>query len=206
MRMLFGFIVIGAGLIAAEPTLAYEHKCPAIGTEVRTTLIPSGAPIRYDGANGLWCLRSRGGQPINSEFGHVRFYPRTMQGSDLSEKNLDAASQLWPLIPGTEISFPYNATGDGSSAGSTRTNNTYVTEITVGQPQRVTVPGGTYSAVPIEFLVRGQLGNYHQSSQTYYYAPELGTNVKYEYRLISGSAFDQPKSWELISIKPPPGS
>jgi hypothetical protein len=207
MRRFWIAALASQALIGAWPAAAFDHICPAAGTEVWTTLIPaSGRPIRYDGQDGLWCQRSRGGQPTTSELGHIRFFARNAMDTDIRGKFLDAAQQLWPLTPGTNISFLYATASDGSSEGATQNNTFYRGELSVEFQRQIAVPAGTFSVIPIVYTIRGQQGNYHQSSYTYYYAPELGANVKFEYRLISGSSFDQAKSWELTRIRQPSGT
>src|SRR5256885_1233824 len=96
--------VLSAVVISSPAGLAAEHKCPPPGTEIKVSIASSW--LRYEGQDGLWCLRTSGGKP------------------------LDARS-------------------------------------------------------------------------TYFYAPDLGLNVKYEYRMISGTPDPREKPWELESIRSP---
>src|SRR5262249_12945764 len=123
--------------------------------------------------------------------------------TDVYEKFVAAAAELWPITPGKKITFVYTGVSDGSSGGATTNQHQYEVTILVDVPRGVKTPAGTFQAVPIQMTLKGQLGNYHHSTQTYYYAPALGTNVKYEYRLISGTSNNQPQSWELTSIRAP---
>jgi hypothetical protein len=195
-------VLAGLGLIAAAPAArAYEHVCPAPGTEIVTTQFRT--PIRYEGQEGLACLRSQGGKPINNEIGHYRFYPRGGSSSELYGKYLAAAYQLWPLAPGKRTDFPYSAVGDGSSAGSTRNNHYYRAHLSVEAAREITVPAGRFEVVPIVLDIRGERGNYHHSRYTYFYAPALGTNVKFTYELVSGSSATGSTPWELVRYQAP---
>lgn len=204
MRALAGVVIVGLGLLAAWPADAFEHRCPEPGTEVWTTEIPaSSRPVIYEGQNGLWCLRSRGGQPINSELGHFRFRARNARTSDLFEKFDAAASALWPLYPGKRATFQFLGARAGSGEAADTSSQFYSIDITVDMQRQITVPAGTFSVVPIVVTQRGEKSGSYEGSETYYYSPELGTNVKFEFRLISGSILSPPKSWELARIRSP---
>jgi hypothetical protein len=191
-------------VLAAPMALAVEHKCPPAGTEIRTTLLAaSSKPIRSEGQEGLWCLRSLNGQPINSEIGHLSFFPRSQQASDAAREYSAAAAELWPLTPGKTASFQFRHTGDGSSAAADAGNYIHRVEFTVEPPRELTVPAGTFRVLPIVYDVRGTGKNYHHGRYTYYYAPDLATNVKFEYKIIQGSNARPPQPWELVSIKTP---
>src|SRR5271170_3387908 len=169
MRTRSALVIASLGLLPAWPAWAFDHKCPEPGTEIWTSEISaSNRPIRYDGQSGLWCLRSRGGKPINSELGHFRFYARNAQTSDLYEKYQTAAAELWPLSPGKRATFQYVGTSDGSSEGAGNGSHFYTIDITVEAQQPITVPAGRISAIPIVVSRRGQQSDYHQSSSTYY--------------------------------------
>jgi hypothetical protein len=205
MRIRARAAMVGAWLLVALPAAAYDHNCPPAGTEVMTTEIQaSGRPIRYEGQDGLWCLRSRGGRPISSELGHLGFFQRQGEHDDVFDKFLTAAAELWPITPGKETGFQYAGVSGGLGGGSQRDNRLYAFEFSVGDATRITVPAGTFMVVPIEILQRGTGGNYMALQSTYYYAPELGTNVKFDYRVVSGTGPTRaPAPWELVSIKPP---
>lgn len=204
--MRVGAVVVIGILTVPAAVLAHDHKCPPAGTEIRTsTLAASSKPIRSEGQQGLWCLRSLNGQPINSEIGHLSFFPRDQMTSKAARDYSDAAAQLWPLTPGKTVSFQFQHTGDGSSAAANSGNFIQRIEFKVEPPRSVTVPAGTFQVLPIVYDVRGTGGNYHHGRYTYYYAPELATNVKFEYTIIQGSNARPPQSWELVSIKAPAG-
>jgi hypothetical protein len=189
---------------AAPAALAFEHKCPALGTEVRTTLLsPKSAPIRYDGQHDLWCLRTLAGKPLNSELGHMAFFPVTQRGSDAAQKYYGIAQELWPLAPGKTAVTMSARVSDGSSAAASDANSLMRTEFRVEPPRSLTVPAGTFTVVPIVYEVIGTGRNYHRGQYTYYYAPDLGTNAKFEYKVVHGSNANPPQSWELVSFKAP---
>jgi hypothetical protein len=191
-------------VMAAPAALAQGHKCPPAGTEVWTTLIPAnGKPIRYEGQQDFWCLRTRDGKPINSELGHVAFYARANMGSESAMKLRDIAAQLWPLAPGKSATTVVRGVSDGSSAAAFVGQHIYRWEFNVEPAQSITVPAGTFTVLPIVQDVIGEGGNYHRGRYTYYYAPDLGTNVKFDYKVVHGSNGSPPQPWELVSIKTP---
>jgi hypothetical protein len=202
MRIFCTVVLASLALIGVRPASAFDHKCPAPGTELRTTLTSSGAPIRYDGEQGLWCLRSRGGQPMHSELGHFRFFARTTAHDGLYDKYVDAANALWPLAPGNTARFLYQDIETGRGANATVGNFLYEHYITVEEARQISVPAGTFTVVPIVDELRGTGGNVHRSQLIFYYAPELGTNVKFEFRAINGVG-NEATPWELVSIKSP---
>jgi len=205
-------VVAALWLLAAPPAFGFEHRCPAPGTELVTTAIQAAnlPPIRYEGASGLWCLRSQGGKPIDSELDHFNYFPRDVAQIDLyerrvlREKSLRAAAALWPLVPGNHASFVYAYQEDLSGGGSISGRQFFFTQdLAVEMPRQIRVPAGQFLVIPIVVTIRGQGGQYHQSVRTYYYAPDLATNVKFEYRLVAGNQATPPPSWELVSIRQP---
>ncbi len=197
-------VMVGAALLGSVSSTAFaiDHACPPPGTEVNTTQT-TGTPIRYESQRGLFCLRSRGGRAINSELGHFRFFARTAPNTDLYEKYVRAAAELWPIVPGKKITFVYTGVGDGSSGGSTTNPHQYEVTIVVDVQRHVKTAAGTFVAFPIQMTLKGLRSNHHVSTQTYYYAPDLAINVRYEYRLVSGTSSNQPTSWELTRIRTP---
>jgi len=195
-------LLLSAG--AAQPASAFEHRCPAPGTEVRWSITPARAPIRYDGQDGLWCLRSYEGRPIESELGHFRFFARDAEHTEMYDKMLEAARELWPLEPGNHASFLYVDQADGANEAADVGSYFYQAEFSVGPPVVLSVRAGTYEALPISLDIFGQHQNTHHSQYVYYYAPDIGMVVKFEFHLVHGTLARQPRNWELVSIKLPP--
>ena len=187
-------------VLSAAPLRAEEHKCPTPGLSVRYS---GGDVIRYESQEGLWCLRTRNGKPATSELGHVAWYFRDRASGDEYEKWLKAVVQFWPISPGKTITFTYLGTEDGSGPGAAFNRFFYAHDVTVEPPRQVTVGAGTFTVFPIVDIVRGTGGNHFRSSYTHFYAPELGTDVKFEFKLISGSIARQPSNWEIVAIIPP---
>jgi hypothetical protein len=176
------------------------HKCPAPGTTVNNSL---GGSFRYERQEGLWCLRTRNGRPAQAELGHMRFFDESRRSGEMYEKWLNTASEIWPIAPGKSTSFIYQGTETGMGANATLGNYIYAYETRVEPPIQVTVGAGTFTAYPIISVLRGTTGNVHRSEYVFYYAPEVGTNVKFEYRPINGVTKDPPPNWELVKITPP---
>jgi hypothetical protein len=195
-------LLIAAALIAVPVVAAAaEHRCPAPGTEVRFSL--ATAPLRYEGQDGLWCLRSVGGKPIHRELGHFRFFAANAERNELYDKTVAAAAQLWPIEPGKSVSYIYQATGGGAGGGGLIGSARYEVTVTVEPARAVTVPAGTFTAMPIVMNLRGTGSNYLSTLATYYYAPELGMNIKHEYRVVSGTGDAGDKPWEVVAITAP---
>jgi hypothetical protein len=193
--------VVGGALVIAAPSRAEPFKCPPPGTTLKYS---DGGALRHDGRDGMWCPRTTaGGKPFAAALGHVAFYNRDRASGDVYEKWLKAVAQLWPIEPGKSVSFRYQTAEDGSSANAFTGNITLEEEVTVEAPRSITVGAGTFVVYPLVILHKGVGTTYHRSSRTYYYAPELGANVKFEFRLISGSMGQQPKNWEVVAITPP---
>ncbi|HUA53487.1 MAG TPA: hypothetical protein VMB81_15055 [Candidatus Sulfotelmatobacter sp.] len=196
MRIKFA-IVLG-GILLSAVAQAEDFKCPTPGLALRYS---DGGLLRYDGRDGFWCMRSRlNGKPFASELGHVAFYYRDRASGNEFDKWLNAVAELWPIAPGKSVSFIYQDVEGGDNAGSQRNSFIYARDVSVEPPRQITVPAGTFTVYPIVDILRGTGGNYHRSSRTYYYAPDLGANVKFEYRLISGGQVNQPKPWEVVEV------
>jgi hypothetical protein len=193
------------GASSSEPPVASvsraeDFNCPPPGLTLK---ISDGARLRYEGRDGLWCMRSLNGKPFASDLGHVAFYNRARAGGEEYNKWPIAVAELWPITPGKSVSFIYQGVESGGGAGATLNSQAYAHDVTVESPRQITVPAGTFTVYPIVDVLHGMAGNYHRSSRTYYYAPQLGANVKFEYRLLAGSQADQPKSWEVVAVIPP---
>ena len=195
------FAIVLAGILPAAAAHAEDFKCPKPGLVLRYS---DGGALRHDGQDGLWCMRSRlNGKPYASAFGHVAFYYRDRARGNEYDKWQTAIPQLWPIAPGKSVSFVWQDVEGGDNAGSQRNSFIFARDVSVEPARQITVPAGTFTVYPIVDLMRGTGGNYHRSVRTYYYAPELGANVKFEYRLISGGQINQPKPWEVVEVIPP---
>ncbi len=186
-------------LVVAAPAGAEPFKCPAPGVVLKI----GKDVLRYEGQDGLWCKRSMNGKPFASDLGHVAFYYRERASGDLYKKWAKAMAELWPIAPGKSVKFVYQGTDDGSSAGALVGSGIFEHEITVEVPRSITVSAGTFVVYPIVDMHRGVANNYHRSSRTYFYAPELGANVKFEFKLISGTLGNQPRNWEVGQVVAP---
>jgi hypothetical protein len=139
---------------------------------------------------------------MNSELGHFRFFARNATHDALYDKYVDAANALWPLAPGNTARFLYQDIETGRGASASVGNYLYEHYITVEDARQISVPAGTFIVLPIVDELRGTGGNVHRSQLVFYYAPELGTNVKFEFRAINGVG-NEATPWELTRIQAP---
>jgi hypothetical protein len=115
---------------------------------------------------------------------------------------MDAATRLWPLSPGDVVKFLYQDVETGRGGNASKGSYIYEHEISVGDPVVVSVAAGQFLTVPITDELRGTGGNSHRSQYVFYYAPEYGLTVKFEFKAISGVG-NEAKPWELTELKQP---
>jgi hypothetical protein len=98
------------------------------------------------------------------------------------------ADGLWPLEVGNEASVVV-----------TRGDQSWRYTLKVLRSETVTIPAGQFQTYVVERRQQGMGSNFHESIATYWYAPSVGTVVKFESKLLAGTSRDPP-SWEAAGI------
>jgi hypothetical protein len=162
------------------PALADDGQfgCPAPGT---TLTLSVGAPLTFGPSSGFDC-------PHGGGLTHAGF-----ASQQSSEQVKDATNNIWPLKVGNKISADISTVGGKSNRG------TYSCEVLGREP--VTVHAGKFDAFKVKCVTEFAQIRY-QDERVYWWSPEVKYSVKFDYQLISGSAFgtNPLKSWELMSV------
>jgi hypothetical protein len=87
--------------------------------------------------------------------------------------------------------------------GKPVTPHPHLYDVVVETPRSIAVPAGTFSVIPIVVSMHADAPHHYGFQSTYYYAPELATNVKYDLRVTSGRGRRLGPPWELVSITLP---
>jgi len=127
-----------------------------------------------------------------------RLYGSFDPGSPLVKANLEKFQALAPLRVGQKISFQH--TGPGTTGG----DGTWFYDVVVERAESITTPAGTFPTLVLlldeqspQFAGRWQ--------QRYWYSPQVGYAVKYEYKTLHGMPpRNGPQDWVLTEYKPAP--
>lgn len=173
-------------------TAAQEVRAPAIGTRLVTT---TGGYFEIAGTESLDVVtRNASGQSYRWIGG---FMHRIGQASD---SQLAEIRSLHPLAVGRSVSF------DTAGVTARGSNAAYNHRIRVLKQEQVVVAAGTFQTFVIEWRERNisQLGSRPDSSaefiRTYWYAPEIGFIVKFEYREQGSTVPQSISPWEIKEI------
>ena len=191
LRAAYATIVMVSYLFASGTGLAAEQadfRCPIPGTVIE--FAPNGR-IVFTGQDGMWCLGT------NTRGQQWRYYAMLANaGSAYIENHVE---RIWPLEIGKEITFKIQGGSNNVSGGESYPIFWYTERIVVARQERVSVQAGTFDtwAIEIHEDTSGQ-GRTFSAVRTYWYAPNIGYNVKMTYHIAMGVGKDD--AWEAKAI------
>jgi hypothetical protein len=182
--------LIAFGLTAKAQT---EVRCPTPGTTLKTS---TGDTVEFIGDAHSSICRVR-----NIQTGKV--HERVLGGAlsptfRVIQPNLATVQSLSPLQVGKSVNFDYKGPAVTGEFGSW----TYVLSVEKYEP--VATSAGVFPCYVILYSEETQryTGKWERR---YWYSPDIGYIIKYEFRTIRGDdPPDPPKNWVLVELKRPP--
>lgn len=183
------FVGISAAPARAENSM--PGACPKPGTVLATSLNTTLIAVS---ASGLTCnMRVKG---TGAEFSMIGLLLRRDEKRTPADDGIAAVSSLWPLEAGKSAKYQLHSSTDSSH---------WDEQYSVGPKQSVTTQAGTFQAFPVtqeeSGSTHGAATNGFRGTYTYYIAPELGYVVKFSFSMTGGSPKNNPREWELVSVK-----
>ena len=181
-------VLLGVCASLAMPLVACaadqkEFHCPKSGTVIEYT--GTGGTIVFGGADGMWCTGTL-------EKGQSWRRYAVLAGADASWSGFieNHVERIWPLQLGKEIRFTFQGRSSRVSGGvDADTPFWYAERIVVARKEKLTVPAGTFDTWVIgdhQDVSRGRV----VALRTYWYAPEIGFAIKYNYHITQGVGTD----------------
>ncbi len=178
--------------VAPPPPAAAAPPAPPPSTGFRPPAV--GTRFHYDNG-GTVTVESVDAQTlhlVNAQGRRFNFVSCCWDGDFLQLQGQYPFKELWPLKVGNRIQF---------TVAGYLASETWVHTLKVLRQERVRVPAGEFDTFVIELEKRGVAQNTHRSTQTYWFAPELGFPVRLEVSLLSGTT--GARSWQLARIERP---
>ncbi len=178
-------VIFAAQSSARGNSTSGEFRYPPVGTDVVTT----GDTYRVESVNGFDAVMRN--LRTGNRFGvHALVLAGSSVGNVL-QYDRAAPESLWPLSVGKSTSFDAH-----------REHQVWQVEVSVTGTERVVVPAGTFDTFVIQKRERGIGHNSYRGTTTYWYAPIVGSPVKYEQVVESQN---NRIAWELKQLAYPAG-
>jgi uncharacterized caspase-like protein len=165
-------------------------RCPTAGTIIETS---TGNVLTFIPGKDFRCR-------FKNQSGTVteRFAMLLAGNSAWINSGGEKLTKLWPLRVGNEQWFVYSGTTVSGNPGS------WYHTFTVKRTERLTVKAGTFNTFVIEHREQGALGNTADSVDRYWFAPDVGYFVKYEFSVINARGnYGERKDWEAVRVTVP---
>ena len=182
--------------VAGEARAQQAFRCPAPGTVIEFT---SGGKITFGDQDGFWCQGTgTKGQPW-------RWFAMMAGGGSRDAPYIENhVERIWPLEVGKEIEFRYPGSNDQVAGGGAPPYVFwYIVKVTVVRHEPVTVPAGTFDAWLIEIHTTTSARLNGTFIRSYWYAPEVGYNVKSTWHVAQGIGKDSAYEATAIYTAPP---
>lgn len=165
--------------------------CPAPGTQFTFS---DGARIEAIDDQGSYVCRFKSLKTLKT-------FDRLLGVFNTTGPDADRLRSLLPLQVGRRVSF---STSGASVVGS---DGFWFQTVSVERAENVVTPAGTFPAFVILSENQSVQGSHGLWQYRYWYAPEIGHVVKFEFLTVHGNPPpNYPKRWELTAYAPVPSA
>jgi hypothetical protein len=185
--VLLGVLLIFGSAAGESAAQSGDVHCPAKGTQL---IFSDGGRIEAVGDQGNYVCRFKS---MTTEKKFDRLFGAFLP----TGPNADQIRSLAPFVVGHKISFT------NSGADVRGGDGFWFHDIVIERFENVTTKAGTFPSFVILEDDREMLSSHGEWQRRYWYAPDVGFVVKFEYLTLRGSPPpNYPKAWELTAFRP----